>query len=236
MDKTFLFFAPRRSGHHSVINWVAKQSKESVAWNDNCGFELFVDGKIKPKQNIKRYHQDNKNRNVMYNFENFLTTEEITSSLLTDDVTYIIILRDVYNFLASYMRWREYTLNRYNHYEYYEDNINLWIRFATEILNEDSKFYPILFNDWFSDRRYREYISEDLDLNNSDPGINEVMPNAGGSSFDKMRYRGKASEMEVLTRYKTYMENELYVKLLNNFPEAHELNKQIFGFNIEDIK
>lgn len=235
MNKVFFTSSLRRSGQHAIINWIAHQSKYKVIWYENINIDKFKKGEIKNKQSIKKYHI-NKKGDVLniHSLESLVDINEIkeTPFFEKSDVVYISIIRDVYNYLSSYMRWKV----KPSTYETNYMQITNWINSAKDILDQNSDFYPILYNNWFSNKEYRNKISDELGLNKSDVGIDQVLPNGLGSSFDGLRMNGKGSQMNVLQRYKNYLKNPDYINALNDLKEAHELNKEIFGFDINDIK
>ena len=148
--------------------------------------------------------------------------QEITCA--ETDPTVVVVLRDWRNYVASQIKHREQD-------EY--KGLPVWNRVKTDIFKEyadyfldESPYYPILFDAWFSNKEYRIKICEDLGLHFTDIGKQSVSGFGGGSSFDLQEFDGKAEKMDVLNRYKLYKDNEEYKKFMKD-EEAVELNNRI---------
>lgn len=139
----------------------------------------------------------------------------------------ILILRDPYNNFASLIK-KEESINLSKNPDAI---IKKWIEHAKEYLGLSNYFQnriSISYNEWFTNKAYRQKIAEALGLVFTDAGINMV-PNVGkGSSFDKVNYAGQASQMNVLSRYKVFLDHPIMLKVLAN-KELNELSEEIFG-------
>ena len=136
----------------------------------------------------------------------------------------VIILRDPYNTFASLIRKGETLANP-------QSIINKWIEHAKEYLGVSKHFkHPvgINYNFWFTDQSYRQELAKKLGLPFTDAGIDTVPFVGEGSSFDKGAYDGQASQMPVLSRYKSYLEHPVMLKVLAH-AELNELANEIFG-------
>jgi len=159
--------------------------------------------------------------------------KELANSLGYDEFSkekhYIYVLRSPYNHLASWMKWK--------------GRLRLAKRFAkcwnvaaeefvgnTDILPHPKTF--LNYDKWFTDKNYRKQISKELGLPFSDKGLNVVMRvgrgKLYGSSFDNMKYKKSAQDMNVTERWKEYKDNEVYLSFLKN-DRLRELSEQIFG-------
>ena len=92
---------------------------------------------------------------------------------------------------------------------------------ARECLGE-TNFLPnpktvVLYDKWFSSKKYREEISEKLDLKHTDKRLNIVMKigigRSWGSSFDQMKKKNEAQSMDVLNRWVEVENDERFQKL-----------------------
>ena len=138
-----------------------------------------------------------------------------------------MIIRDPFNWLASRLKKNYLTVRNKN-----LTPINLWISYAKEYLGESQILKNnktcINYNQWFEDRDYRQQIAAQLGLEFSDRGINKVHGCGGGSSFDGREFDKKATEMDVLNRWRLFAEDPRYRKLLDN-EELLEYSERIFG-------
>jgi len=212
--KRFIIFAMRRSGHHAVANWLKAQIIEKIHVMDMCSeFNARIADIDKRRPELSR----------MFIFEN--QSIEKTYPFTTDFSRTIIILRDPYNNIASYMR--RFAVNEWN----IKAIISLWKTQADLFL--DNKFYGISYNDWFKDVEYRKSICDELETNFTDNMINSVAKPGGGSSFDQMDYNGKAQEMDVLNRWKKVIDEPVFKHVLQD-QELKEYSDEIFGPIIEE--
>lgn len=143
------------------------------------------------------------------------------------DPIIVVMLRDWRNYVASQIKHKDKDENNGN------KGLSIWSRVRTDIFKEyadyfldESPYYPILFDAWFSNKEYRVKICEDLGLHFTDIGKQSVSGFGGGSSFDLQEFDGKAEKMNVLNRYKLYKDNEEYKKFMKD-EEAVELNNRI---------
>lgn len=168
----------------------------------------------------------------------------------------IIILRDVYNWLTSTLvECRRTNLSQlpehasknpqaWFHYACTidaKDYINIdiimrsWILHAREILGktnflEEPKYF-ILFNRWLQEEQYRKDICKFLGVEYREELIHQVARVSGkAGSFDSAPlYDGKAQTMLLMHRWEFFMANPLYWEVLERYPEAEELSKELFG-------
>ena len=89
----------------------------------------------------------------------------------------------------------------------------------------------VRYNRWVTDKAYRRRLAEQLGLEFTDAGRNEVArwgPVTWGDSFDGLEYDGRAQQMKVLTRWRRFADNEFYRSLFRD-PELVALSNQVFG-------
>lgn len=136
----------------------------------------------------------------------------------------ILILRDPYNTFASLIKSGE----KFNNLDFIIDK---WLEHAREYLGLSNYLHnrvSISYNQWFQNKAYRQKIAENLGLIFTDAGINTVSVVGKGSSFDRVNYDGKASQMTVLSRYQDFLDHPVMLKVLAN-QELNELSQEIFG-------
>lgn len=154
----------------------------------------------------------------------------------------VIILRDPFNLLASKLKWAYGRHDRPSKPSLAEVATakELWKVYAREYLGLSRYLtdrVEISYNHWFVSRDYRDQLAGRLGFENHDSGVQEVArwgPSTSGDSFDGLRYDGKAQEMRVLERWRTFEGDPFYRELCGD-RELHELSERIFG-EIEGIE
>jgi hypothetical protein len=244
-NKNYFTLSMKRSGHHAVMNWIMSNMEENFIFYNSCFIE---NGEVVPmgRNNVTVYDKKNQQTNYrkkgtdfkiieennphitakMYNFEDYYTT--ILDDKLIDG-TKIVVMRDIYNMIASSIKQNE---KKYGDKVKLKDRIDRWLS-HTQIV-EDEGIIFINYNKWFSDNNYRNEISVLLNFTNKDVGMNYIPHFGKGSSFDLQNKKGK--DMLVLERYKSL--SEVYIKEIKNherFNEINYLNKSIFGMDYNKI-
>lgn len=218
MENDIVFIAPQRSGHHAIINWIAQQCKTNLTHYNDVQNSKYI------KAHKVYYHQDTPGNIVKFlNFEN--KTQNKVDQILKNcknlnNPSKIFILRDCYNCFASAMKYPTARRKRV---------VDCWKDIANIITSPNNDHYYILYNKWFTSKVYRKSICQDLDIEFSDNGINEVSIFGGGSSFSAMEMNNKAQEMKTLERYKKYLNNKVYEDIFTD--EIINLNKKIFNMD-----
>lgn len=223
-NKKYCFIAPRRSGHHAIMNWFQNQfnsegyflNDTDHAWGRPIRFPQIKDGTLHFLNND--YQNESIEigyKNLFYNFEDRPISQLSNfQNELEENTKNIIILRDPFNLIASRMKhWVEHQP------QLLQNGINIWVEYAQEILNETTLIpnkYVIIYNEWFQNKSYREMISNDLGEKFDDSNMIEVPEFGRGSSFDGMELNGEASSMKVLERYKTIPNKEFLKELYEN--------------------
>ncbi|MBW3596641.1 MAG: hypothetical protein KY475_05135 [Planctomycetes bacterium] len=136
----------------------------------------------------------------------------------------ILVLRDPFNLFASRIKYGigEVPPRR---------AMQIWKQHARQFLGERRPLprtpVRISYNHWFQDRKYRRSVAQELGLHFTDASFEVVPDTAGGSSFDGLRYRRRASKMKVLDRWRELLGNEEYEQLFDE--EVLRLAEAIFG-------
>ena len=148
----------------------------------------------------------------------------------------VIVMRDPFNLLASRLQTKPRAdgLN-FSMLEVYSRRYSLtelWITYAKECLGETSflknnKIF-INYNKWFLDIDYRRDIAARLNIEFSDHGFDDISAAGRGSSFDGVKYSGEAHKMDVINRWKSFVDNPLYRQLLNT-ENLLDYSTKLFG-------
>jgi len=149
---------------------------------------------------------------------------------------FIPVIRSPHNHAASCLKWRgvKHFINQPKNF------ISLWKSYAEEYLGDtnhmskipNSVTIPISYDHWFSDEEYRKnaFNKMDIDVEYSEKNLNSVLGFGKGSSFG--RGSNNAQKMDVLNRWKYWMDvtknNQHYLNMLND-PNLLQLSEKIYG-------
>jgi len=146
----------------------------------------------------------------------------------------IMLLRDPFNLFASRFKHkdiREHTLKKSKFFK------KIWKQYAMEYLGETDTWeskYCVSYNQFIKDEPYRRKIEKDLNLPETDKGINIVSGRGHASSFDGFKFKKRGYKMQTATRWKLMMKDKEYVRFMKD-KEMYDLSVRIFG-NINGIK
>ncbi len=147
----------------------------------------------------------------------------------------LLLLRDPFNLFASRLKKEDDIIeNKYSLRKESERKIlsGLWKEHAKEFIGETSSLKNskvcVNYNKWVADKDYRKEIARLLDLEFTDAGFEEVLHIGGGSSFDRIKYNQKASDMKVLERWKHYIDDNDFLDIFKD-REIIDLSRKIFG-------
>lgn len=158
----------------------------------------------------------------------------------------VLIMRDPFNLFASRLQGNKPRENARNFdlmkvYSRHHNLPELWIAYAKECLGEtnflSNKKVVINYNQWFADINYRKQIADSLNVQFTDIGFNEVVRAGGiGSSFDGTNFNNDASKMDVLSRWKLFKGNPVFLDLIKT-PGLIDYASQLFNNlpNTEDL-
>lgn len=131
-----------------------------------------------------------------------------------------IIIRDPFNLFASiYKKWGQEYLIRF---------IPIWKQYAQMLINPESDFDSILYNQWLTDQNYRRKITEKLQIPFDDSGKDTIANFGGGSSFDGLSNQIQAKDLKVLSRWQIFQDDPDFRSFFQD-SEIIELSEQIFG-------
>ncbi|MGB3614080.1 MAG: hypothetical protein WBA10_09820, partial [Elainellaceae cyanobacterium] len=91
-----------------------------------------------------------------------------------------------------------------------------------------NKTIVVNYSSWFSDIDYRREIADQIEIDFSDEGLHDISKSGRGSSFDGDKFSGKADKMDVMNRWKSYVDHPLYRELLHTDELLHYSNR-LFG-------
>lgn len=182
-----------RSGSHAIIEWIASHFDD---------YNLLKHGT---------------RRKIVGGGYNRISCFENKSHESHQDTT-IKILRDPLNWVASgiaYGRWgtlgTSVDRKAYFHPDDFSKNIEQYKNYM------HSPGILIKYNDWFISSEYRRLIEQTIGLKlNVDTTINNVPITGGGSSFDKLLYNGRATEMNTLNRWRSLSWHPLIQSVLSD--------------------
>ena len=239
--KRILVMAIARSGHHAVIHWICKNFNGIVMYYNNCNHLLHWRNKSVYINN------DRMGIIAVCSFENF-DLNGFKELGLNNKFTHIVFVhRDPYNLFASSLAKGKKGLalidktfrpsqKRVKYTQYHCGTMtrqDMFVQYTKQILGEEDYIgEPIIdinYNRWFAEKTYRMEICDKLDMKHTDEGLDYVSLRGGGSSFDGRKYRKKGTKMDVLNRWKHFVNDEKFNKLLTD--EIKEYSKRYFNFN-----
>lgn len=242
-EKRILVCHLARSGSHAVINWIASQCGDTTFYN-NCNEAL------QPLKRPDRWRCTGKPTAQIYSAENF-DIEGFEQVFGSHDLDHVLLInRDIYNLVASSIH-RKGDVNsiltepfqNLSHFKTAwfgesKPRLEMWktyIRASQKLTHEsDEHFVDVNFNKWFSDQAYRRALADRLEIPFTDAGLTQVMNHGEGSSFDKRQYDGRAQDMRVLERWRSYANDERFWSLIDE--QCHALNASYFGFRLDPQK
>jgi hypothetical protein len=204
--KQFCVYSLKRSGQHAIINWFLKNFEGSHRFFNNINSKKW---KVEPEDIQKIWNKvDCLICNVEdYDFSNEMSAHNFIPNLAA---TPIFVFRNPYNLVASRIAHTEMSKNKTDLVMLLEN----WKVYAKNFLQKKENY--ICFDYWFSDKKYRDKITQKYFLNKSDLGIDEVLNYGNGSSFDATNYDGNAQQMRVLDRFKSYEKEQEYLSLFDD--------------------
>lgn len=242
------FYGTRRSGHHAVWQWVARQINGMVVNLNNLQTEFgtpyaFMDGTL--QQADERYYRtidppmllnrDQPISHVTYNFESYAPSAFSPPARLMPTpedwpTRHVLVLRDPLNLVASRVR----------HFRNTEVSIFVkpnayyaYIAWCKAVMSGSLPVHPctvVNYNRWFLDRDYRRSLAEELNIPFSDRGIEQVAEAGGGSSFDGQKFEGHAQKMDVLNRYQAMKDDQIFQATVLEFAADFKLiTEQLFA-------
>jgi len=248
----FRITALQRSGHHAIINWIMLNLGGNICYLNNCSQQgnpylcfRVIDSLI-GGINIETEKIGNFSRKdlLIYNYEDKILNEIYSKPFINNIEKWvgkslrkknIIILRDPFNNFASKYKWAIHGTKWKPSIKKIKYLPTLWKSYAKEFLGKTNHIPGIKlcvnYNRWFSEPEYRKYLGLELGLATINKGLKEVAkwgPNTWGDSFDNLNYDGRAHEMEVLSRWEFFQDDEIFKSLFKD-GDLISLSQKIFG-------
>jgi hypothetical protein len=244
-DIEICFHGMARSGNHAIMEWIMSMYPHKVdLWN--CV------GNIPQKFFFRQKSV------LIHSYENRSLVEVFQSDLEKNHNRYfgksrkrydIILIRDPFNLFASRLQQVRNQKLEKSENDFYMGNpkyvygactpeqyVAIWKEHAKEYLNITSYMnhnkISISYNQWFTDRQYREKIADRLNVEYREDSLKKLAgegKRAGtASSFDARHYDDRTQEMKTLERWTRMLEDPKYRSLFSD-PEVWSLSEQIFG-------
>lgn len=244
-DSEIRLIGLKRTGNHGITNWIMKQYYEAkIAYLNDVKpqyspYRLYYNHFPDNRFNKEAFCQFSKKDLLFYSYEDQPLSQIVDAQFEKKHDLYlgksskrydVLILRDPFNLFASRLKMMD-GLSGF-HYLIQKISIDLWISYAQEFLEEtdylNQKKVFINYNKWFCDQEYRKNLSQQLDLQFSDMGLEKVKGQGGGSSFDKLNFTGKATQMKVFERWHNVKDDPRFINIFKN-EQLWDYSEKIFG-------
>jgi len=251
-EVNYLSFSPKRSGQHVVFDWIGRncptlfhvnncyvqrervryrvfpKTFRTIMWRDGSSIDSGVGNPQSFESDMSRNAPFSR---VLYSFEDLLPVDELSKNLPSHtSAKIIVILRDVYNWLASSMFHSGSGRERLHKRLILHKEICQYVLSRSE---EDVVF--ISYNDFISSAEYRERLAGKLgivDLRNNQ--IERIPDFGGGSSFDQLKLPNSVgNESPFLNRWRSLAGNAFAIELLDS-NLVRTLNLELFNVDFMD--
>lgn len=238
-----------RSGNHAIIGWILAQHPARWVFL-NCAepetnpFESArsLDDGDSFRTNIAGFDLRRERRGalsrkdlLLYSHEDTFLKKALAAARSCSDPGFIgtagakidvLILRDPFNLFASRQRLDVSLIPAHI-------AIRMWKQHARAFLGRSPYLSPhrrlvaISYNRWRASPAYRREVAAALGVPFSDAGFEQVMPVAGGSSFDGAQLAGRASAMATTERWRRFAACDEFQRLFDE--QVLDLSERIFG-------
>jgi len=210
-----------RSGSHMLPDWVINQTHGKVHWA--TGMNMMRHRSNDPKSFSKSNHfsltskrialtstptVDNGKTMHIYTFEKMHPDAAKSIPWISAKDTKVIhLIRSPYNFLASFV---------HNTHPNISTQLirNMWVEYARCWL-EDNDEIKVFYDEFVSNKKYRDWVAREIGVDDrNDDSLQRVTNYGRGSSFDGVKFDGRASEMKVNDRWKVYDSEDWMNRLL----------------------
>jgi hypothetical protein len=232
----------RRTGNHAIVGWIRAQHPEPTRHLNHPPpghnpyqflYKHYRKDELKQASKgnfsslnllIISYEDDELCSVASPNFERFHDVYVGSSRCRYD----VLVLRDPFNLMASQIKARMVSLLD----ETASRMMALWTSYAKEFLGE-TRFLThqkicINFNRWHQNLEYRKDIADQLAIDFTDAGREQVRDYGGGSSFDSQQMNGQANKMDLLNRWRVFETEEKFWQLFQNDQTVYYTDR-IFG-------
>ena len=230
----FKVFGMRRSGMHAVIYWLARHFDEKVwfandlaSFNDPRAHRAEMPSMYEPEEFISPLDVDDfwdRDKGVLISSVEDTGLEdldwEVNRQVVggSDEFYSVLVMRDPFNLFAS-----RYKLGMVLSKESLEN----WKKNAQEALGATSNLKNkiiVNFGKWVTMPGYRRFMEEQMQLDESDKGVDRVY--GLGSSFMGLRRDGSGTEMKVNDRWRHYRDQPSFMNFFDK--EAVRLAWSLF--------
>jgi hypothetical protein len=236
----------RRSGNHAIISWLIKSvggeclhlNNVTVGKNGYRHRDIFPErndsDEVKQRIHASRFRAFSPLDLLSISYEDHSTAEFLADGANPRTPDYygpfgtrrdVLLMRDAFNLFASRIRSGKIPTKLAA-----MDQKAMFIDHARTFLRErdGDRLVCVSYNEWFSDEAYRASIQRRLGIEPQEVERDTVTGHGGGSSFQKRSMDGRASEMDVLARWRS-MENDPAFRELFADGELARLSDAIFG-------
>lgn len=216
-----------RSGLHAIATWLAAQDPVRSFFINDVLAKEWKSSPFGPEGLPEEC------KYIVYTMED-VTLKEAKKRLFEarrvlpvyrQEPTWVVVLRDPYNTFASRLK---YTGTLHKGRGLSKEALEAWKTLARSYLSTRI-LYTVNFNRWFDNLGYRACLSKTLNLSRlfRDVQRQYVSEYGLGSSFDGMKYQGRASQMRVLDRWKEYWNDATFRNFFDK--ETREISDTLFG-------
>jgi hypothetical protein len=230
----------RRSGTHALANWIVQQAEPPCLFVNNVDPVGGLKGRAKGDPFHGHERRRLEKRNLLVYSHEIYTIHSICSEQFEQQHDELVgtsrrrvdllLMRDIFNLVASNRKnrtWKDKLLKP------------IWIEHALCWLGRldystSQQLVRVSYNRWVEDASYRQSLAEVLGLDFTDKGREEVKrrtpygwSNAWpGSSFDGVKFDGKASEMRTETRWREFAKDRGFWPIFTE--DVVDLSNEIF--------
>ena len=231
MTELYISQFARRSGGHAVMNWIGASFD---SW------ELINCARVPYKQ-TKKEEQDWNKDCVIIGLEDRARWEELDKPLLQESIdsypikdlgsiTPLVIVRDPYSHFASRMKSGDKKVKTAPVSKFTPECVQWWIDTARFSL-ERKDFVLVNYNRWNDSTKYRKKLAVELELDfeKSEEKKWQVSSHGHGSSFSTTKIKDM-KDQPLNERWKEFVNDPRFKKLILPNAEVRELSKEIFGW------
>jgi len=229
MRTLWIIAGMRRSGIHAVVNWIKAAidtTGEPHVLLNNVRLSVLNSRNSNAIFSKNFVSSNSRNEHILIVFEDKHLQRVSASPLLrrigADESKRLIVLRDPYNLVASRLQRTRRRRNRDTHPRRVA---GLWPDHA----KHDDTWTRCVYNQWFLDESYRRQVATALGLPICPLFPNRIARAGSGSSFDGVRYDGRAGEMPVLERWRQFADDSEFRQHVNH-PLLATLSEELCGF------
>ncbi len=229
MRTLWIIAGMRRSGIHAVVNWMKAAidtTGEPHVLLNNVRLRVLNSKDSNVIFSKSFASSASSNEHVLIVFEDKRLGRVLEAPLIrrigTDQQKQLVVIRDPYNLVASRLHRTRRKRNRDTHPRRVAE---LWPDHA----GHDESWTRCVYNQWFLEESYRRDLADGLGLPIC-PSLPKRIARAGrGSSFDGVRYDGRASDMPVLDRWRLFAGDEEFLRYVNHSSFA-TLSEELCAF------